>query len=146
MIFLKVCFIFQLEIKDVHIRYEDNITFNRCFSMGIKIDSLSIQSCNEQWSPGYRCRDPGDEYSFQLLQLCGFSVYMDEIPETQFWDVENLDLVSSQCRINPMGTLGRVPRGARVLEIGRGAEFCYQITNKIEKKILYLIQRYSKTE
>lgn len=94
--FLKsFCFIFQLEIKDVHIRYEDNITFDRCFSMGIKIDSLSIQSCNEQWSPGYRCRDPGDEYSFQLLQLCGFSVYMDEIPETQFWDVENLDLVSS---------------------------------------------------
>lgn len=85
-----------MEIKDVHIRYEDNITLDRSFSMGIKIDSLSIQSCNEQWSPGFRCRDVGDEYSFQLLQLCGFSVYFDEIPESQFWDVENFDFVSSQ--------------------------------------------------
>jgi len=33
----------------------------------------------------------------------------------------NMD--STQCRINPMGILGRVPRGAGVLEMGRGAKF-----------------------
>ncbi|XP_065212498.1 intermembrane lipid transfer protein Vps13D isoform X2 [Planococcus citri] len=80
----------QLEIKNVHLRYEDNVTTEKPFTLGIKIDSLSVQSCNEEWSPGYTCWDAGgDKHSFQLLQLDGFSVYFDDYPECDLNNLEN---------------------------------------------------------
>lgn len=85
-----------MEIKNVHIRYEDNVTVEDSFSMGIIIDSLSVQSCNEEWRPGFKCSDAADKYSFQLLQLSGFSIYFDKISEDEFWDGENLNIVSNE--------------------------------------------------
>ncbi len=84
----------QLEIKNVHLRYEDNVTTDDSFATGVIIDALSVQSCNEQWCPGFRCWDTADKYSFRLLQLSGLSVYFDRIPDSQFLDIQNLSSVS----------------------------------------------------
>lgn len=75
-------------------RYEDNITNEIPFSVGIIISSLSIESCDEQWCPGYRCWSDTDSYSFQLMQLSGLSVYFDKLSNSKFWNAANLDSVS----------------------------------------------------
>lgn len=87
-----------MEIKNVNLRYEDNVTTENPFSIGVTIDSLSIQSCNDQWVPGYKCWDVTDKYSFQLMQLTGLSIYLDILSENNFWKTENLDLVSENVR------------------------------------------------
>lgn len=72
-------------------RYEDNITTSKPFTLGITIDSLSVQSCDDQWSPGYTCWEAGgDKHSFQLLQLNGFSLYFDDFSEYNLDNLENL--------------------------------------------------------
>ena len=41
--------LFQLKIKDVHIRYEDDITIpGQLFALGVTIDSLTAQSCDDR--------------------------------------------------------------------------------------------------
>ena len=40
----------QLEVNNVHIRYEDDITIsNCCFACGVTIDKLSAQSTDVSW-------------------------------------------------------------------------------------------------
>ncbi|KAG0696639.1 Vacuolar protein sorting-associated protein 13D [Chionoecetes opilio] len=42
----------QLKIQDVHLRYEDERCFpNQVFACGLTIDSLALQSSDEQWRP-----------------------------------------------------------------------------------------------
>ena len=86
--------LFQLEIKHVHIRYEDDVTAHQPFSFGVTIDSLSVQSCDAKWVPGYKSWDVTDEYSFQLMSLTGLSIYLDILSANDFWKTEDLDLVS----------------------------------------------------
>lgn len=83
-----------MEIKDVHVRYEDGVTTDKPFSVGVTIDSLSVQSCNEQWMPGYKTWGASDKLSFQLMQMTGLSVYSDFLSDNDFWKTDNLDLVS----------------------------------------------------
>jgi hypothetical protein len=48
MIILAYCF--QLKVKDVHLRYEDNVTIpGSSFACGITIKSLSAQSTDSSW-------------------------------------------------------------------------------------------------
>ena len=43
-------FLFQLNVKDVHLRYEDDTTIPRCsFACGVTIKSLSAQSTDASW-------------------------------------------------------------------------------------------------
>ena len=44
----------QLKIKDVHIRYEDDVTVpGSPFAAGFTLESLEAQTCDETWTPRY---------------------------------------------------------------------------------------------
>ncbi|XP_069683777.1 intermembrane lipid transfer protein Vps13D isoform X2 [Periplaneta americana] len=74
----------QLKIKDVHLRYEDNITVQgQAFALGVTIESLTAQSCDDKWMPRFVGWDNGDT-SFKLMELTGFAVYWDKLSEDQF--------------------------------------------------------------
>ena len=64
----------QLDIKDVHLRYEDDQT-----ALGVMIESLSAQTCDQSWSPKFVYRDPllGQLDAFKLVSLVGMSAYLD---------------------------------------------------------------------
>ena len=49
----------QLNIRDVHMRYEDDVTNPPQISaMGFTLESLAAQTCDEFWSPKFVHRDP----------------------------------------------------------------------------------------
>lgn len=73
----------QLKINDVHIRYEDNLNIpNQSIACGITMESLSVQSCDSTWSPGFASRANSIE-SFKLLDMQQLSIYWTSIDETQ---------------------------------------------------------------
>ncbi|XP_053397933.1 intermembrane lipid transfer protein VPS13D-like isoform X2 [Mercenaria mercenaria] len=67
----------QLNIKDVHIRYEDDVTNPGCpFSFGVVIKNLSAQSTDGSWIPKFVSRD-NVEMMHKLVDLQNFSLYFD---------------------------------------------------------------------
>ena len=73
----------QLKIKDVHIRYEDNVTVpGQVFALGVTIESLTAQSCDDKWMPRFVGWDSGNT-SFKLMELSTLAVYWDELSEEQ---------------------------------------------------------------
>lgn len=47
---MKTIFNFQLKVKDVHLRYEDDKTNPSCpFACGVIIKNLSVQSTDASW-------------------------------------------------------------------------------------------------
>ncbi|XP_054721064.1 intermembrane lipid transfer protein VPS13D-like [Uloborus diversus] len=67
----------QLKVKDVHIRYEDEVSCSdHKFACGIVIRSLSAQSTDSSWAPKFVRRDNSD-FMWKLLQLQGLSLYWD---------------------------------------------------------------------
>uniref|UniRef100_A0A8D8MD60 Vacuolar protein sorting-associated protein 13D n=1 Tax=Cacopsylla melanoneura TaxID=428564 RepID=A0A8D8MD60_9HEMI len=71
----------QLNITDVHIRYEDELTVpGSMFAMGIAIDSLEAQSCDDQWVPGLSKSDLLG-HSFKLVQMNNLSIYWDSLDQ-----------------------------------------------------------------
>ncbi|KFB49228.1 vacuolar protein sorting 13D [Anopheles sinensis] len=68
----------QLTVNGIHIRYEDGLTIpNQRFGCGIKIDSLSAQSCDASWVPGRTANWNAQHVTFKLVELTNFSVYWD---------------------------------------------------------------------
>ena len=69
----------QLNIKDVHLRYEDDSSGGAMTAIGIMIESLSAQTCDRDWSPRFVYRDPvlGQLDAFKLVDLTGLAVYID---------------------------------------------------------------------
>lgn len=70
----------QLNIKDVHFRYEDDVTLSSQdevgVAFGVTIGALTTQSCDASWIPGSTSWNLGDA-SFKLMELDGLSVYWD---------------------------------------------------------------------
>ncbi|KAJ8945035.1 hypothetical protein NQ318_019029 [Aromia moschata] len=65
----------QLQIQDVHIRYEDSISIpNQNVAFGVTIESLTAQSCDSNWLPSFIQAAKSTE-SFKLLDLQKFSLY-----------------------------------------------------------------------
>nr|XP_014090945.2 vacuolar protein sorting-associated protein 13D isoform X1 [Bactrocera oleae] len=71
----------ELKINDVHIRYEDAITVKGIhFAAGIKINSLTVQSCDSSWQA--RSNAPNDQnISYKLIELKDLSIYWDRLTE-----------------------------------------------------------------
>ena len=71
----------QLNIKDIHLRYEDDSAGpgGAMTAIGIMIESLSAQTCDVDWSPRFVYRDPvlGQLDAFKLVDLTGLAVYID---------------------------------------------------------------------
>ncbi|KAJ8974057.1 hypothetical protein NQ317_002303 [Molorchus minor] len=64
----------MLKIQDVHLRYEDSISIpGQSIAFGITIESLTAQSCDSNWIPGF-ITGKSDE-SFKLLDLKNFGLY-----------------------------------------------------------------------
>lgn len=84
----------QLNIKDVHIRYEDSITIpNSPFCCGLTIESLTAQSCDTNWTPGFTTNWAQNEATFKLIELNSLSLYMDKL---------EADDVLSKCESNEL--------------------------------------------
>ncbi|XP_052810385.1 intermembrane lipid transfer protein VPS13D-like isoform X2 [Mya arenaria] len=67
----------QLNVSDVHLRYEDAITNPSCpFACGIVIKSLTAQSTDDSWTPKFVSRSVVD-LMHKLVDLRDFSIYVD---------------------------------------------------------------------
>lgn len=86
----------QLNIKDVHIRYEDSVSIpNHRFAFGITIDSLSAQTCDANWQPG-QSAGATSSASFKLVELQSLNVYWDPLHNSEvFGDLPPSELVVS---------------------------------------------------
>ena len=71
----------QLNIKDVHLLYEDDSSGSggEMTAIGMMIESLSAQTCDGDWSPRFVYRDLvlGQLDAFKLVDLIGLAVYID---------------------------------------------------------------------
>ena len=105
----------QLDIKDVHLRYEDDISGHGVTATGIMIESLSAQTCDQTWSPKFVYRDPvlGQLDAFKLVSLVGLSAYIDteavrcgDMTPADLWNnlsvVNNSNVVSGQYVLSPV--------------------------------------------
>lgn len=74
----------QLHIKDVHIRYEDAITFpENPFCCGLNIDALTAQSCDINWIPGFTSNWTQNDATFKLVELNSLSLYLNRVKDDQ---------------------------------------------------------------
>lgn len=73
----------QLKIQDVHIRYEDSVSIpNKSVAFGITMESLSAQSCDANWQPGFSHWALGIE-SFKILEMQKFAIYWIDLEPSQ---------------------------------------------------------------
>ena len=67
----------QVEICDVHLRYEDTESVpSQVMACGVSL-SLSAQSCDANWVPKFVQREAGDMMAFKLIELQNMSVYVN---------------------------------------------------------------------
>lgn len=87
----------QLNIKDVHIRYEDSITIpDRHFCCGLTIESLTAQSCDSNWVPGFTANWAQNQATFKLVELNNLSMYLDPLePNETFSTFESHELAEA---------------------------------------------------
>lgn len=91
-----------MKINDVHIRYEDTITIpNYHFACGITIETLSAQSCDSNWSPGFTQNWQQNQSTFKLVELQSFCVYWDPLkPNEKFGDLQSNELAEAILKFN----------------------------------------------
>lgn len=89
----------QLKIKDVHIRYEDTVTIpKRHFCCGLTIESLTAQSCDSNWTPGFASWTQ-NQSTFKLVELNSFSLYVEKLEES-FSSLESNELAKAMEKLN----------------------------------------------
>ncbi|XP_014472245.1 PREDICTED: vacuolar protein sorting-associated protein 13D isoform X2 [Dinoponera quadriceps] len=81
----------QLNIKDVHIRYEDGVTLpgDNGIALGITIGALTAQSCDASWIPGSTSWNLTDA-SFKLMELDSLAIYWNHVKKDQLFSGLNL--------------------------------------------------------
>ncbi|XP_033219342.1 vacuolar protein sorting-associated protein 13D isoform X2 [Belonocnema kinseyi] len=81
----------QLNIKDVHLRYEDTkaLSDGSGIAFGVIIGGLTAQSCDASWIPGSTSWNLTDA-SFKLMELDGLSVYWNHLKDENFFGNLNL--------------------------------------------------------
>uniref|UniRef100_A0A182NBT9 UBA domain-containing protein n=1 Tax=Anopheles dirus TaxID=7168 RepID=A0A182NBT9_9DIPT len=88
----------QLTVNGIHVRYEDALTVPRQhFACGIKIDSLSAQSCDASWTPGKTANWSTQHLTFKLVELTNFSVYWD--PRAEHEPVHMISPISVRAQL-----------------------------------------------
>ena len=91
----------QVEINDVHLRFEDDVSIpSRVFACGISL-SLSAQSCDSNWVPKFVQRDKhGDNMAFKLIELQNMSAYVNT-------DTQSFQSVTHEELLRKMATTNR---------------------------------------
>ena len=64
----------QLTIKNLYIRYEDNINSNEPFAIGICIKEIYFYTCNSLWESEV---SKNSSICYKLFQLVDFSIFLD---------------------------------------------------------------------
>ncbi|CAG5075993.1 Similar to Vps13: Vacuolar protein sorting-associated protein 13 (Drosophila melanogaster) [Cotesia congregata] len=69
----------HVEIKSIHVRYEDHVTFKpHEFAIGLTLNRLALESCNTSWMTTENMKDMYlIPQIFKLLTLDGFSIYLN---------------------------------------------------------------------
>ena len=68
----------QVQIRDVHIRYEDDVTFpSRPFACGFSIESLTAHSCDQNWTPKFVYREQGETMAYKVVELQNMAAYLN---------------------------------------------------------------------
>ncbi|XP_020712491.2 intermembrane lipid transfer protein Vps13D isoform X3 [Athalia rosae] len=113
----------QLNIKDVHFRYEDDVTLSSHdgsgVAFGVTIGALTTQSCDASWIPGSTSWNLGDA-SFKLMELDGLSVYWDHLRKGELLgnlNLGDLAIAMSESRkgkrkhiLSPVGARAHIKR------------------------------------
>ncbi len=89
----------QLQINDVHIRYEDDISFGpgRNFACGFRVESLSARTSDRNFVPQFVHREAGEVDAYKMVALEKMSTYLDMDAEL-FGSLDTRDLeASSSC-------------------------------------------------
>ncbi|CAK1552703.1 unnamed protein product [Leptosia nina] len=110
----------QLKINDVHIRYEDTLTYpGRSFACGFAAESLGAESCDANWQRGFT--PLSEPCSFKLLELNNLALYWDPmpVPAAMMADCTLAELTDRMCStwsaahrfiVHPVGANARVRR------------------------------------
>ena len=64
----------QIEIKDIYIRYEDIVSSNKKFALGLIIQSCSAVTTNSEWQEEYVS---DSILCYKVCQLKNFSIFLD---------------------------------------------------------------------
>ncbi|EDV97387.1 GH14723 [Drosophila grimshawi] len=111
----------ELKIFDVHFRYEDIVDVgNSKIATGIKIGSLTAQSCDSNWSTGSN-KTINNDTNFKIVELKELSLYWDtlydDIQCQKFTNQELLTNMNATCQkrahefiIKPISATGRWKR------------------------------------
>lgn len=93
----------QVQIRDVHIRYEDNISIPmHPVACGFSLESLTAQSCDENWVPKFVFREQRDVMAFKLVELDNMSIYLNKDAE-MFGDLPTEELLAKMSLHNSAG-------------------------------------------
>lgn len=93
----------ELKIVDVHLRYEDSLSSPKSpFSAGIRIQSISVQTCDNSWLPGSKNND-FNNVSYKLLELKNLCLYWD-----QLYEINKCSTLSSKDLLANMGDLCKI--------------------------------------
>lgn len=72
-------FLPQVQIRDVHVRFEDDITSpsGTPFAFGFSIESLTAQTCDENWTPKFVHREHSQPMAYKLVELQNMATYLN---------------------------------------------------------------------
>lgn len=95
----------QLNIRDVHIRYEDSITIpDRHFCCGLTIESLTAQSCDSNWIPGFTANWAQNQATFKIVELTSLNLYLDPLEADEaFSTLESNELAAAIEKLKEKG-------------------------------------------
>ncbi|XP_035670900.1 vacuolar protein sorting-associated protein 13C-like isoform X6 [Branchiostoma floridae] len=83
----------QIKIRDIHIRYEDTVTFpGKPFSVGVTLQNLSFQTTDQNWKPCI-LKD-SDIIIYKLVSLDALAVYWN-VNSPSFANKDKKDLLST---------------------------------------------------
>ncbi|XP_071747088.1 intermembrane lipid transfer protein VPS13D [Lepeophtheirus salmonis] len=87
----------QVHIQDVHIRYEDDFTSPIPFSYGIVLDSLSAETCDENWLPKFVARNANSQtHIFKTLDLRYLGLYLNVGPDLEIFGACDIHTLSEK--------------------------------------------------
>ncbi|QQP35706.1 Uncharacterized protein FKW44_023998 [Caligus rogercresseyi] len=87
----------QVHIRDVHIRYEDNVTSPIPFSCGLLLESLSAETCDENWLPKFVSRDASNQtHIFKTLDLRYLGLYLNVGSEADIFGACDIPTLSQK--------------------------------------------------
>lgn len=81
----------QLNIKNIHIRYEDKVTHpGKTFALGVTLSELKVVSTDENWKPAITQENISK--IFKIVQLEGLAVYWN-CNTTTYDNLPHVDLI-----------------------------------------------------